>query len=144
MGNKKNKREEGDSHNQSLIKKVLDLLYVVSLCGVFIGGIINTILIDRYFDRGPIFKVTACIRDKSSLRPPRHIDHRIFCEYYLNGERYICSISVEKSFYQQVSIGDCVELLYVKKKNIYYRMNFEKGTFKCHSMPYSHEYVAGE
>lgn len=144
MGNNKIKKEEGDSHNQSILKKLLVLLWIVSLCCVFIGGIMNNFLIDRLFERGPIFKVTACIQDKSSRRPPRHIDYRIHCEFYLNGERYRRSFHVQKLFYQQVNIGDCIELLYVKKKNIYYRINLEKGTFKCHPMPYSHEYVEGE
>ena len=110
---------------------------------LLIGGSIRTAKRQRVLRDWPTVSITACIKGKSHTSP-YHLDHVLNCEFFINGERYFKGYNVNKSLWKHASLGDCVEIIISKKDPTVSSLNEEKGTFKCHSMPYSHEYVAGE
>ena len=141
MKKKKNKNT-GKSSN-SRISQLFTILWIIGMSYLLISGSITTFKRKKYLRDWPTVSITACIKGKSHTSP-YHLDHVLNCEYFINGERYFKGYNVNKSLWKHASLGDCVEIIISKKDPTVSSLNEEKGTFKCHSMPYSHEYVAGE
>ncbi|MBQ5983437.1 MAG: hypothetical protein IJL56_00465 [Bacteroidales bacterium] len=147
----KNKQSTKKSHRSfrelSIAEKVIAILWILGMCYIFVWAPIEKhYIIDKSFKEDPKVRVTAIIKNKYSRSSPNIVNYHFICDYYYNGNHYTKAVSMNnnKSLWEKAQIGDCVELLFIERRPNYLKINKEKGTFKCHQMPYSHEYVEGE
>ncbi|MBQ5984121.1 MAG: hypothetical protein IJL56_04025 [Bacteroidales bacterium] len=138
---KKNKRINKPGNLR--ISQCLTILWIIGMGYLLISGSITTVRRNKSLRNWPTVSVTACIKGKSHTSS-YHLDHVLDCEFFINGKRYFKGYNVNKNFWKDAHLGDCVEIIISKNDPTVSTLNEEKGTFKCHQMPYSHEYVEGE
>ena len=56
---------------------------------------------------------------------------RLKCEYYLHNLKYIKIFDLSESMWNNVHIGDCIEIKLSLENEHIFEWNREKGTFKC-------------
>ncbi len=143
MNQKQNKNKNINKPSNSRINQCLSILWIIGMVVLLIGGSIRTAKRQRVLRDWPTASVTACIRVKTHTSP-YHFDYVLVCEFFINGVRYYKGYNVNKKFWKNAQLGDCVDIIISKKDSPVSTLNEEKGTFKCHQMPYSHEFVEGE
>jgi hypothetical protein len=106
------------------------------LCSiVFVFAIVCTIYRNDNLNNGETTILNAEIIDKYRKR------HRgmgfdisspeLRCKYYLNNKEYNANFRFSEEKWDNVNIGDCIEIKVSIKNNHIYEWNETKGAFKC-------------
>ena len=113
--------------------------FVLILCCFILATIIGwTYYRHNRLTKGPTTTVTAVIIDVY-MRPQGGAGYRtprsqFTCKYTFNGVEYQQNFDFPKEKWEQIHIGDCVELKNSLQNKHIFEWNQAKGTFKCDSI----------
>ena len=116
------------------------------LCGVLFVCIGGWTYYRHYrLSKSPTATVTAVITDVY-MQPQGGVGYRtprsqFTCKYTFNGIEYQQSFYFPKEKWEQIHIGDCVEVKISLENKHIFKWNQSKGTFKCDSI--STNYFSG-